>query len=68
MLYTKLVLMALFWSGVFTAVSIVLKSMGLFTSVFMRLLVGGGDPADRAAPAHASPAAVLPARNGTSKA
>jgi drug/metabolite transporter (DMT)-like permease len=36
MLYTKLVLMALFWSGVFPAVSIVLKSMGLFTSVFMR--------------------------------
>jgi drug/metabolite transporter (DMT)-like permease len=36
MLYTKLVLMALFWSGVFPAVSIVLKSMGLFTAVFLR--------------------------------
>jgi drug/metabolite transporter (DMT)-like permease len=36
MLYTKLVLMALFWSGVFPAVNIVLKSMGLFTSVFLR--------------------------------
>jgi drug/metabolite transporter (DMT)-like permease len=36
MLYTKLVLMALLWSGVFPAVSIVLKSMGLFTSVFLR--------------------------------
>jgi drug/metabolite transporter (DMT)-like permease len=36
MLYTKLVLMALLWSGVFPAVSIVLKSMGLFTAVFLR--------------------------------
>jgi drug/metabolite transporter (DMT)-like permease len=36
MLYAKLVLMAVFWSGVFPAVSIVLKSMGLFTSVFVR--------------------------------
>ena len=36
MLYTKLVLMALFWSGVFPAVNIVLQSMGLFTSVFLR--------------------------------
>ena len=36
MLYAKLVLMALFWSGVFPAVNIVLTSMGLFTSVFLR--------------------------------
>src|SRR5687767_888300 len=36
MLYLKLVLMALFWSGVFPAVSIVLQSLGLFTSVFLR--------------------------------
>jgi drug/metabolite transporter (DMT)-like permease len=36
MLHTKLVLMALFWSGVFPAVNIVLTSMGLFTSVFLR--------------------------------
>jgi drug/metabolite transporter (DMT)-like permease len=36
MLYTKLVLMALFWSGVFPAVNIVLSSMGLVTSVFLR--------------------------------
>src|SRR5512134_312009 len=36
MLYTKLVLMALFWSGVFPAVNIVLASMGLVTSVFVR--------------------------------
>ena len=36
MLYPKLVLMAVFWSGVFPAVNIVLKSMGLFTSVFLR--------------------------------
>ena len=36
MLYTKLVLMALFWSGVFPAISIVLSSMGLFISVFLR--------------------------------
>ena len=36
MLYVKLVLMALFWSGVFPAINIVLSSMGLFTSVFLR--------------------------------
>lgn len=36
MLYLKLVLMAVFWSGVFPAVNIVLKSMGVFTSVFLR--------------------------------
>ena len=36
MLYPKLVLMAVFWSGVFPAVNILLKSMGLFTSVFLR--------------------------------
>jgi len=35
-LYLKLVLMAVFWSGVFPAVNIVLRSMGLFTSVFLR--------------------------------
>jgi drug/metabolite transporter (DMT)-like permease len=35
-LYLKLVLMAAFWSGVFPAVNILLKSMGLFTSVFLR--------------------------------
>jgi drug/metabolite transporter (DMT)-like permease len=35
-LYVKLVLMAVFWSGVFPAVNIVLRSMGLFTSVFLR--------------------------------
>ena len=36
MLYTKLVLMALFWSGVFPAINIVLSSMGLVISVFLR--------------------------------
>ena len=36
MLYPKLVLMAVFWSGVFPAVNIVLQSMGLFMSVFLR--------------------------------
>jgi drug/metabolite transporter (DMT)-like permease len=36
MLYPKLILMALFWSGVFPAVSIVLHSFGIFTSVFVR--------------------------------
>lgn len=36
MIYLKLVLMGVFWSGVFPAISIVLKSMGLFTSVFLR--------------------------------
>jgi drug/metabolite transporter (DMT)-like permease len=35
-LYVKLILMAVFWSGVFPAVNIVLQSMGLFTSVFLR--------------------------------
>jgi drug/metabolite transporter (DMT)-like permease len=35
-LYLKLVLMAVFWSGVFPAVNILLQSMGLFTSVFLR--------------------------------
>jgi len=35
-LYLKLVLMAVFWSGVFPAVNIVLQSMGLFASVFLR--------------------------------
>ena len=36
MIYLKLALMAVCWSGVFPAVSIVLESMGLFTSVFLR--------------------------------
>lgn len=36
MLYTKLALMAVFWSGVFPAVNIVLQSMGVFSSVFLR--------------------------------
>jgi len=36
MLYIKLILMAVFWSGVFPAVSIVLQSMGVFSSVFLR--------------------------------
>ena len=36
MLYAKLALMALFWSGVFPAIRIVLESLGLFTSVFLR--------------------------------
>ncbi|HEY5897221.1 MAG TPA: DMT family transporter [Burkholderiales bacterium] len=36
MLYAKLALMALFWSGVFPAVNIVLQSLGIFTSVFLR--------------------------------
>jgi drug/metabolite transporter (DMT)-like permease len=36
MLYIKMVLMAVFWSGVFPAISIVLQSMGVFTSVFLR--------------------------------
>jgi drug/metabolite transporter (DMT)-like permease len=36
MLYAKLVLMAVFWSGVFPAVSIVVQTMGVFTSVFLR--------------------------------
>ena len=35
-LYLKMVLMAVFWSGVFPAVNIVLQSMGLFASVFVR--------------------------------
>lgn len=36
MLYAKLVLMALFWSGVFPAIHIVLETFGLFTSIFLR--------------------------------
>jgi drug/metabolite transporter (DMT)-like permease len=36
MLYAKLVLMALFWSGVFPAIHIVLETCGLFTSIFLR--------------------------------
>ena len=36
MIYLKLALMGVCWSGVFPAISIVLKSMGLFTSVFLR--------------------------------
>jgi drug/metabolite transporter (DMT)-like permease len=35
-IYLKLVLMAVCWSGVFPAISILLKSMGLFSSVFLR--------------------------------
>jgi len=31
MLYAKLVLMALFWSGVFPAVNIALQGFGIFT-------------------------------------
>lgn len=33
-----MILMGVFWSGVFPAVNILLKSMGLFTSVFLRFL------------------------------
>jgi drug/metabolite transporter (DMT)-like permease len=36
MLYAKLVAMALLWSGVFPAVALVLRSMGVYTSVFLR--------------------------------
>lgn len=36
MIYLKLALMAVFWSGVFPAISILLRSMGLFSSVFLR--------------------------------
>ena len=36
MLYAKLVLMAVFWSGVFPAIAILLQSMGVFTAVFLR--------------------------------
>jgi drug/metabolite transporter (DMT)-like permease len=36
MLYLKLVLMAVFWSGVFPAVNIVVQGIGIFTSVFLR--------------------------------
>ena len=36
MLYAKLILMAVFWSGVFPAVKITLESMGVFTSLFLR--------------------------------
>jgi drug/metabolite transporter (DMT)-like permease len=35
-LYLKLVLMAVFWSGVFPAVAILVQSMGLFNAVFLR--------------------------------
>jgi drug/metabolite transporter (DMT)-like permease len=35
-IYLKLALMGVFWSGVFPAISILLQSMGLFTSVFLR--------------------------------
>jgi len=35
-LYPKLCLMALFWSGVFPAVNIMVQSMGIVTSVFLR--------------------------------
>jgi drug/metabolite transporter (DMT)-like permease len=35
-LYVKLVLMAVFWSGVFPSVNILLRSMDLFTAVFLR--------------------------------
>lgn len=35
-LYLRLVLMAVFWSGVFPAVNILLRSMDLFTAVFLR--------------------------------
>jgi drug/metabolite transporter (DMT)-like permease len=33
-----MILMGVFWSGVFPAVNILLKSMGVFTSVFLRFL------------------------------
>lgn len=36
MLYLKLSLMAVFWSGVFPAINILLRSMDVFTSVFLR--------------------------------
>ena len=36
MIYLKLTLMGVCWSGVFPAISILLESMGLFTSVFLR--------------------------------
>jgi drug/metabolite transporter (DMT)-like permease len=36
MLYLKLVLMAVFWSGVFPAVNILVQGMGIFNSVFLR--------------------------------
>src|SRR5688500_3338365 len=36
MLYVKLVLMAVLWSGVFPAIKILLASMGLFNAVFLR--------------------------------
>ena len=36
MLYLKLVLMAVFWSGVFPAVALMLQSMGVYTAVFLR--------------------------------
>lgn len=39
MLYGKLVLMALLWSGVFPAINIALRSMGVVTSVFLRFAI-----------------------------
>jgi drug/metabolite transporter (DMT)-like permease len=36
MLYAKLVLMAVFWSGVFPAIRVLLGSMDVFTAVFLR--------------------------------
>jgi drug/metabolite transporter (DMT)-like permease len=38
-LYLKLVLMAVFWSGVFPAVSVLLRSMDVFAAVFLRFSV-----------------------------
>lgn len=35
MLYTKLVLMAVFWSGVFPAVNIMVKSMGIVAGLYL---------------------------------
>jgi drug/metabolite transporter (DMT)-like permease len=35
-IFLKMALMSVCWSGVFPAISILLKSMGLFTSVFLR--------------------------------
>jgi drug/metabolite transporter (DMT)-like permease len=35
-LYLKMILMAVFWSGVFPALNILLQSMALFTTVFLR--------------------------------
>ena len=36
MLYLKLILMAVLWSGIFPAVRVLLQSMGVFTAVFLR--------------------------------